>query len=270
LFYNKPNKRGTQIVLRIQLYIEYDGTEYAGWQRQENALSVQQVVEECLSKLTGEAITITGAGRTDAGVHAAFQAAHFDTDAKIPAERFAYALNFTLPPSIRIKKSIAVPDDFHARYSAKSKWYRYTVYNHPHASALNRQTNYHMRDPLDTASMDEAARCMAGTHDFAAFAASGAVQKTTIRTVYDTRVTREGDFVYIDIKGSGFLYNMVRIFAGTLIEIGRHRMDITAIQKMIDTGDRLEGGPTAPARGLMLMRVYYEWDEDKYSGWGNG
>ncbi len=249
---------------RILLYIEYDGTEYAGWQRQENALSVQQVVEECLAKLTGESITITGAGRTDAGVHAAFQAAHFDSDSKIPPDRFAYALNFILPPSIRIKKSMAVPDDFHARYSAAAKWYRYTVYNHPHASALNRMTNYHVRDLLDVEMMDKTAKDMAGTHDFAAFAASGAVQKTTVRTVYDARTVKDGDFVYIDIKGNGFLYNMVRIFSGTLIEIGRHRIDPDAIKNMIETKDRLAGGPTAPARGLTLMKVYYEFDEDRF------
>lgn len=250
---------------RILLYIEYDGTEYAGWQRQENALSVQQVVEECLAKLTGETIAITGAGRTDAGVHAAFQAAHFDTDSKIPPDRFAYALNFILPPSIRIKKSIVVACDFHARYSAAAKWYRYTVYNHPHASALNRRTNYHVRDPLDIETMNDAAKDMIGTHDFAAFAASGAAQKTTVRTIYDARTAADGDYAYIDIKGSGFLYNMVRIFAGTLIEIGRHRMGADTIQKMITSCDRLAGGPTAPARGLTLMKVYYEFDEDRFT-----
>ncbi|MDP2892120.1 MAG: tRNA pseudouridine(38-40) synthase TruA [Bacillota bacterium] len=245
---------------RILIYIEYDGTGYAGWQNQKNASSIQQALEECLKKLTREDIAVTGAGRTDAGAHAQGQAAHFDTASRIPAEKFAYAMNSHLPRSIRVIESREVGMDFHARFSARGKWYRYTIYNRPHALALNRLTCLHVREPLDITAMEEAVPRLTGTHDFAAFAASGGDQKTTVRTIYSAKVTKEGAYIHIDITGNAFLFNMVRIIAGTLIEIGRHRLERNALEEMLEGRSRLSGGPTAPAKGLTLMKVYYDWD----------
>ena len=157
---------------RIQLIVEYDGTNYAGWQRQANALAVQQVLEERLKKLTGEAIVLHGASRTDAGVHALGQSAHFDTESRIPGEKFSYALNALLPRDIRVRESRDVPSDFHARFSTKGKRYRYLFWDAPHAGALNRNTHAHSIYPLRDALMREEAKCLIGTHDFCAFAAS--------------------------------------------------------------------------------------------------
>ena len=158
---------------RIHLTVEYDGTNYAGWQRQSNALAVQQVIEEALARLTGERVVLHGASRTDAGVHALGQCAHFDTDSRIPGEKFSYAVNTMLPPDIRIRHSQEVPEGFHARFSARGKRYRYLFYDAPHAGALNRLTHAHSIYPLDDGRMRREARTLLGTHDFAAFAASG-------------------------------------------------------------------------------------------------
>jgi tRNA pseudouridine38-40 synthase len=246
---------------RILITIEYDGTDYAGWQRQRNGASIQQTLEECLKKVTGEQIRITGAGRTDAGVHARGQAAHFDTGSPIPAERFAYAMNFHLPESIRVTYSEEVPEGFSARFRARAKWYRYTIYNHPHPSALDRSTRLHVREPLDTGAMNTALKDILGRHDFSAFAASGGTHKTAVRTIFSATVSRQRDEVNIDITGDAFLFNMVRIIAGTLIDIGKHRLGTDALRAMIDTGSRLHGGATAPAKGLTLMKVYYAWPD---------
>jgi len=243
--------------MRVRLTIEYDGTAYAGWQRQENALAVQQVVEEALRKLTGHEHTITGASRTDAGVHAFGQIAHFDAIGRIPAEKYAYALNTVLPDDVRIRASQEVPDDFHARFSAKGKWYRYCIYNDAHASAILRNTHAHVMYPLDIEAMRREAAYAVGTHDFNAFAASGSVVKDTVRTIYSVEVEKHEQKVEIHVKGNGFLYNMVRILAGTLIGVGTGKLEEGAIRRALETGSRLDLGMTAPARGLTLMEVYY-------------
>lgn len=243
---------------RIRLTIEYDGTNYAGWQRQSNALAVQQVVEEALARLTGETVTVHGASRTDAGVHALGQSAHFDTDSRIPGEKFSYALNTMLPPDIRVRASGDAAPDFHARFSSKGKRYRYLFYDAPHAGALNRLTHAHSIYPLDDALMREEARALIGTHDFAAFAASGSVVKDTVRTIWRADIDRDGHEVKLTVEGSGFLYNMVRIIAGTLRDIGSGKLAPGALRRAIETGDRLDLGVTAPAHGLMLMEVFYE------------
>ena len=242
---------------RIHLIIEYDGTRYAGWQRQANALAVQQVVEEKLSRLTGETIGVTGASRTDAGVHALGQSAHFDTSSRIPGEKFSYALNTMLPPDIRVRFSEEVPPDFHARFSTKGKRYRYLFYDAPHAGALNRNTHAHSIYPLNDTLMAQEAQALIGTHDFAAFAASGSVVKDTVRTIWRADVTREGNDVKLIVEGSGFLYNMVRIIAGTLANIGSGKLQPGVFKRAIETGDRLDLGVTAPAHGLTLMEVFY-------------
>lgn len=243
---------------RIHLIVEYDGTRYAGWQRQINALAVQQVIEEKLKKLTGETIVITGASRTDAGVHAMGQSVHFDTASRIPADKFSFALNTMLPADIRIRYSEEVSPDFHARFSTRGKRYRYLMYDAPHAGALNRNTHAHIIYPLDEVAMDQAAKTLIGTHDFAAFAASGSIVKDTVRTIYRADITRDDHDIKLIIEGSGFLYNMVRIIAGTLIGIGSGKIAPDAFTRAIETGNRLDLGITAPAHGLTLMEVFYQ------------
>lgn len=244
--------------MRIKLTIEYDGTAYAGWQRQENALAVQQVIEEALTKLTRARVVIAGASRTDAGVHALGQTAHFDTESRIPPDKYAFALNTMLPADIRIRKSEAVSDAFHARFSNKGKRYRYLIYQSPHAGALNRNTHAHVIYPLDDEKMRRELTALIGTHDFAAFAASGSVVKDTVRTIYSASLTRRGDELELLVEGSGFLYNMVRIIAGTLISVGAGRLEEGAFARAIQSGNRLDLGVTAPAHGLTLMEVYYK------------
>ena len=243
--------------MRIKLTIEYDGTAYAGWQRQENALAVQQVIEEALTKLTRARVVIAGASRTDEGVHALGQTAHFDTESRIPPDKYAFALNTMLPADIRIRKSEAVSEDFHARFSNKGKRYRYLIYQSPHAGALNRNTHAHVIYPLDDEKMRRELTALIGTHDFAAFAASGSVVKDTVRTIYSASLTRRGDELELLVEGSGFLYNMVRIIAGTLISVGAGRLEEGAFARAIQSGNRLDLGVTAPAHGLTLMEVYY-------------
>ena len=243
--------------MRIKLTIEYDGTAYAGWQRQENALAVQQVIEEALTKLTRARVVIAGASRTDAGVHALGQTAHFDTESRIPPDKYAFALNTMLPADIRIRKSEAVSEDFHARFSNKGKRYRYLIYQSPHAGALNRNTHAHVIYPLDDEKMRRELTALIGTHDFAAFAASGSVVKDTVRTIYSASLTRRGDELELLVEGSGFLYNLVRIIAGTLISVGAGRLEEGAFARAIQSGNRLDLGVTAPAHGLTLMEVYY-------------
>ena len=237
--------------------VEYDGTNYAGWQRQANALAVQQVIEETLKKLTGEGIVIHGASRTDAGVHALGQSVHFDTESRIPGEKFSYALNALLPHDIRIRASGDAPEGFHARFSTKGKRYRYLFYDAPHAGALNRNTHAHSIYPLNDALMAREAQALIGTHDFAAFAASGSVVRDTVRTIWRADVDRDGNDVRLIVEGSGFLYNMVRIIAGTLRDIGSGKLSPGALARAIETSDRLDLGVTAPAHGLTLMEVFY-------------
>ncbi len=240
------------------MIVEYDGTNYAGWQRQSNALAVQQVLEEKLEKLTGERIVVHGASRTDAGVHALGQSAHFDTESRIPGEKFSYALNALLPHDIRVSLSEDASPDFHARFSAKGKRYRYLFWDAPHAGALNRNTHAHSIYPLDVQRMQAEADALIGTHDFAAFAASGSVVKDTVRTIWKAELTRDGHEVKLIVEGGGFLYNMVRIIAGTLRDVGSGKLEPGALARAIETGDRLDLGVTAPAHGLTLMEVFYK------------
>lgn len=243
--------------MRVKLTVEYDGTNYAGWQRQTNGLSVQEALERAFEIACGEHTVVHGAGRTDAGVHAMAQVAHVDTNCAIPPEKISFAMNMHLPPDIRVKKSEQADDRFHARFCAKGKHYRYTIYNAAHAPAVYRHTAAYVRGVLDVAAMREAAKYVAGTHDFACFCASGSDVKDTVRTVYSLDICQDGPFIYIDIKGSGFLYHMVRIIAGTLIEIGHKKRLPASMKDIIASKDRARAGVTAPAKGLMMMAVYY-------------
>jgi len=247
---------------RFKLIVEYDGTAYCGWQRQINGPSVQQVLEEALSRLTGETVSVTGSSRTDAGVHAMGLCAHFDSATRIPPEKIAFALNTMLPEDIRIRESGEAAPGFHARYSACGKVYRYSFFNSRHDCAIGRQYAAHVPLALDAHLMNEEAQALMGTHDFAAFAASGSVVKSTVRTIYGAQVKRCGDQVTLMVLGDGFLYNMVRIIAGTLMEVGTGKRESGAIAAAIETGDRLMLGQTAPAKGLTLMRVLYGGDEE--------
>ena len=235
---------------RFKLLVEYDGTAYCGWQRQLNGPSVQQELEEALEKLTHEKTSVIGSSRTDSGVHALGLCAHFDSTTRIPPDKLAFALNTMLPMDILIRESGTAPEGFHARFAACG-----------HACAIGRQYSAHVPLPLDERRMHEEAQALLGTHDFAAFAASGSVVKSTVRTMYRAKVERSGDRVTLTVLGDGFLYNMVRIIAGTLMEVGTGKREPGAIAKAIKTGDRLALGQTAPAQGLVLCRVLYQGDE---------
>lgn len=243
---------------RIRLILSYDGTAYAGWQRQTNGLAVQQVVEEALETATGAPVKITGASRTDAGVHALGQACHFDTESGIPPEKYPFVLNTLLPADIRCLQGAEAAADFSARFHTRGKWYTYRIHNAPHASALYRNLTAHVPLPLDAPLMDEAAQQLVGTHDFAAFCAVGGSAKTTVRTLHEIHVLRLEERVTLTVWGNAFLYNMVRIIAGTLIEIGQRRLPPACLTQALATGNRLCLGPTAPAQGLELTRVLYD------------
>ena len=242
---------------RVLLTIEYDGSAYCGWQRQLNGPSVQQKVEEALFKVTGERIGIIGASRTDAGVHALGQRAHFDMESAIPADKLPFALNTKLPRDIRVTAGREVDARFHARFDAAGKEYGYLIYNRRHPSALLRDLSAHVSVPLDVDAMERACRHLPGTHDFAAFQAAGGTAKTTIRRIDSVSVGRQGDEIRLVIYGTAFLYNMVRIIAGTLIYVGQGRLPEDVFARAIETGDRLLLGPTAPPQGLCLNRVDY-------------
>lgn len=244
-------------MVNIKLTIEYDGSNYHGWQRQNNAVSIQETIEKAIYELTGEEITITGASRTDFGVHAYGQTANFTTSSRIPPERFSYALNRILPNDIVIKKSEEVSMDFHSRYSAKGKKYRYLVYNSNFPSALLRNRAFHVSHFLCADKMKKAAECLVGTHDFSAFKASGSSVKTSVRTITEVSVSKNEDILSFEISGDGFLYNMVRIIVGTLVDVGTGKIEPWEMEKILKGRDRRKAGRTAPSCGLYLVEVYY-------------
>lgn len=243
----------------IKLIIEYDGTNYCGWQVQENGPTIQGAVEKALLAVTGENVTVNGSGRTDAGVHARGQAANFMTESTIPGEKFAYALNNKLPRDIVIRQSGEVPLDFHARFSAIGKKYSYLIYNSKFPSALLRNYAYHVNycERLDIGRIEKAAEAFVGTYDFAGFMATGSIVKDTVRTIYELSVEKERDLLRFNFKGNGFLYNMVRIITGTLLYAGIGKINPDEMRDIIVSRDRARAGITAPASGLYLEEVYY-------------
>ena len=243
---------------RIALIIEYDGTNYVGWQVQPNGLAVQQVISDAFFKLIGERPVLHASGRTDSGVHARAQVAHFDTECRIPADKFCYALNTRLPDDIRIKASLEVPSDFHSRFCVKEKHYVYTVNNAPHASAFTRNTALHVHYPLDLDKLNEAAKLFLGTHDFNAFRSSGGMSTSTERTIFVSEWTKEGSYLKYHVAGSGFLYNMVRIMVGTMLRIGLGFEEPSIVTDALDNAERSFAGDTAPAHGLTLYEVKYD------------
>lgn len=244
-------------MVRIKLIVEYDGTNYHGFQRQLNAHTVQAEIEQCLEKLTGEKITIVGAGRTDAGVHALGQVVAFDSGAAVPANKYHLALNSFLPPDIRVLTSEAVRPDFNPRFDAVQKQYRYLIYHKKAGAVLFRNYAYCYSGELNLKAMQEACTFIKGKHDFKAFCTSGSSAKTSIRTVKYCRLGEEDPFIKLEIAADGFLYNMVRIIAGNLMEIGKGRMKPDYLKDIIDSRDRSLGGPTAPPQGLYLAAVEY-------------
>ena len=245
---------------RILLTISYDGTAYVGWQYQDNGPSIQDEVEKALRKALGDFVRVTGASRTDAGVHALGQRAHFDTCSSIPPEKYPFVLNRYLPQDIRVTEGRQVADDFHARFQAAGKTYTYRIHNAPHASAILRHCTAHVPVMLNTEAMRRCAQPLIGTHDFSAFAAAGGQAKTTVRTIDFFDVQRRDTEITLRIHGNGFLYNMVRIIAGTLIDVGHGKLPEDCIARAIGSKNRLDLGITAPACGLELTQVEYDFD----------
>lgn len=243
---------------RIALIIEYDGTNYVGWQVQPNGISVQEKIADAYEKLVGERPVLHASGRTDSGVHARAQTAHFDTNARIPADKICYALNTRLPDDIRIKASMEAPEDWHARFDVKEKHYVYTIDNSPHGSAFTRNTALHVHYPLDLDRMNAAAELFLGEHDFLAFKSAGSKASTTVRTIFGSSWERDGNYLKYHVAGSGFLYNMVRIMVGTMIRIGQGFEEPERITIALKGRERSYAGDTAPAHGLMLYRVKYD------------
>lgn len=270
---------------RIMLTVAYDGTNYHGWQIQPNGETIESVLNKCLSELLQESIEVSGASRTDAGVHALGNLAVFDTESPIPADKISYALNRRLPEDIRIQKSEEVPADFHPRHCASRKTYEYRIYSAPFPMPTKRLYTHYTYIPLNVDLMSQAAECLVGEHDFKSFCSAEAQVETTVRQIDSIEILvecREEDNVrngrsnaesrkdsiagYIDqeskeivirVSGRGFLYNMVRIIAGTLMEIGRGYIEPQRMKKILEAKDRQAAGPTAPACGLTLVKIEY-------------
>lgn len=242
----------------ICLTLEYDGSQFFGWQRQAAVPTVQATLEDCLQRLTREKIVVHGSGRTDTGVHALGQRANFRTTSRMPLRAFQAGLNSLLPPSVVVVKAEEVPWAFHARYSARAKTYEYRILNRPYPSALQRRFCWWLPRPLDLPAMKEAAGLLIGTKDFAAFQASGSGVKTTVRQVFAASwEALDGGWLIFRITADGFLRGMVRAIVGTLVEIGLGKRSLAQLQQLFVTPKRPLAGPTAPAAGLYLLEVLY-------------
>lgn len=260
----------------VLLTIEYDGTCFHGWQRQEGLRTVQGQLEDALSKVCRFDVTIDGTGRTDRGVHALGQRATFSGDFGIPVERLPRAVNNILAGGrssggdkigdLRIVEAQQVPMDFHARFSCRGKTYRYVI-STGEVDIFRRNYSYHIWRPLDILKMRQASAYITGTHDFACFQAAGGTPRlTTVRTVYDLNIKEQGTDIIIDVTGDGFLYNMVRIIVGTLVDVGHGKISPEALADIIESGDRTKAGHTAPAEGLYLYKVYFDDEFKKLGG----
>lgn len=243
--------------MRVKLVVAYEGTNYCGWQIQPNGITIEQVLNETLSSLLGEEITVTGASRTDAGVHSLGNVAVFETHTKMPAEKISFALNQRLPEDIVVQESCQVPEDFHPRFSKSRKTYEYRILNCRFRQPLERRTSYFYHYPLDVSAMQKAAAYLVGEHDFTSFASVHAQTNTYVRMIYALDVVREGDMICIRVQGNGFLYNMVRIIAGTLIQVGAGIKKPEDMESILAGKDRELAGPTAPAHGLTMIGLEY-------------
>ena len=250
---------------RIKLTVAYDGTNYCGWQIQPNGLAVQEVLDRCLSEMLKVPVRTIGASRTDAGVHALGQVAVFDTEARMPAEKYALALNTRLPEDIRIQGSCQVPLDFHPRFARTVKTYEYRIYNRMFPDPTRRLYSFFYYYPLDVERMRQAAAYLVGEHDFAGFCTAKPEVTNTVRTVYSLDILQEGPMITLRITGNGFLYNMVRIIAGTLIRVGGGSYPPERVKEILAVRDRFLAGETARPEGLTLMEIRYPDWEDKFA-----
>ena len=243
----------------IKLTIEYDGKEFNGWQKQPNKLNIQGTIENAIREITCEEVELNASGRTDAGVHAFGQVANFKTNSTIPIEKIPIALNTKLKKSIRIIKAEEVDERFHSRLSCKRKTYRYVISQGSCESAIYRNLETYIPNYLNVEKMKEAAKYLEGEHDFKSFRASGTSSKSSVRTIYNADVYKpDNRHIYIELIGNGFLYNMVRIIAGTLVEVGLKKIEPFEIKNILEQKDRTKAGKTLPARGLYLMKVEYD------------
>ena len=242
----------------LKLTLAYDGTGFVGWQRQAEGDSIQGLLEDALARFEGGRVTVHGAGRTDAGVHALGQVASARVTLTHDAQTLTRALNAQLPANIRVVSVEDVADDFHARFSAKSKTYRYQIRNTPTASPFERFWVWHVPEQLAVDTMNDAARMLIGTHDFAAFRSVGSEAGGTVRTIFDSRWRNASGLLTYEVSGDGFLRHMVRAIVGTLVDVGRGWRPPTEIERLLAGGSRAEAGATAPAHGLILVSVVYD------------
>lgn len=245
----------------IKLTIEYDGSNYFGFQTQRTkdckSPTIQEALEKALKRICKAKINLIASGRTDSGVHALGQVANFKTNSKMPLDKFRVAINANIPEDISVIKVEEVADDFHSRYSAKSKIYRYQILNRPYRSVFEGKLCYMFPHKLDFDLMKQEIRCLRGRHDFKAFQAADKKKKRSVRTIKNIKLSRKGDFIIFEIEADGFLFKMVRNIMGTLIEIGRGRFKKGSLKRILESKNRKLAGPTAPARGLTLLKVIY-------------
>lgn len=245
-------------VKNFKIIVEYDGSRYCGWQRQNNDPTIQEAIEQALMKMTDQKISVIGSGRTDAGVHAYGQVANFKCDTRLSAGDFLGGLNSLTPEDIVIAGCEEVPDDFHARYSATSKTYQYRILNRPNPAAVMRQYAWHIRKALDLEAMRTAIPYIIGSHDFKAFEGAGSPRAHTIRNVLNAGLTEKNDgYVVFEIEADGFLRYMVRNIVGTLVEVGLGKISPEDVKDILDSKDRTRASATAPAHGLFLQSVNY-------------
>lgn len=242
---------------QVKLIIEYDGGGFSGWQIQAGRRTVQQELKNAWKRVTGEVVSVPGASRTDAGVHAEGQVAAIRTRSRIATDRLVHALNYYLPEDVRVRRAVEVPLSFHPQFQARSKIYRYTVLHSWTPRPLHRRTALLVRGPLAIRPMRQAARSFVGRHDFRAFGSAIEKKKTTIRTVVSFRVIRKGEFVVFEVEGDGFLHRMVRAMVGTLLRVGQGRIHPSEVGRILREGDRRAAGPVVPPHGLCLVRVKY-------------
>ena len=229
-----------------------------GWQKQPNKLNIQGEIETVIENITKEKVDLIASGRTDAGVHALGQVANFKTNSNIPIEKIAIAINSQLKNSIRIKNAEEVPERFHSRYNCKRKTYRYIIDNSKYGSSIYRNLTYHMPIKLNVNEMKKAIKYFEGEHDFKAFKSSGTSSKSSVRTIYKAEIRQKDENIIIELTGNGFLYNMVRIISGTLVDVGLGKIKADDIIKIIEDQDRKKAGKTLPPQGLFLVKVEYE------------
>ena len=242
---------------KLRLTVEYDGTDFSGWQRQIGQRTVQATLEDTLFELIGERTEVRGAGRTDAGVHAAGQVASLTIGNRIPPHGLVRGMNSLLPSDVALVDAAEADAGFDARFSARGKVYRYRIWNHLVRSPLHARTSWHCRRPLDLEAMREAAAALRGEHDFRGFRASDCDRRNTVRVIRGFEIRKQGALIEIDVEGTAFLKNMVRILAGTLADVGRGKLTVQSVLRALEEGDRAAGGVTAPAAGLTLLRVTY-------------